>query len=522
MNDESGAGPRAASGGKGVKLALATSILLFTLSLGMLALARRQVDTGGMHTQEVLDDPRARAEVVERLVDRVPGSYDSHNDPQVGRVLMPRLKNRSHGGILIDTNRFGIRERDYELPKPEGLVRVVLLGDSYVFGTRSEAEDRMGALLERWLRERSGRDGVEVLHLGILSWNALAECAYVRRQMALLRPDLVIHITTANDLDDVEGVRGFGGLARFTPQFRDRADGAIHVGHPTLGMGFPSGANFLVWGHDAESLGRWDRCGDEVGRLVRAIEGVGGKYVHVFRWPGLSALARARLGRELEEDQVIYLSQEFMKDESTWVEPPGDSHWNPLGMGRMARLFYGVIQQRDLLPALELPPWPEADEEVERIHETGRAEQPEGEPWSPDLGNAIDFETLAFEDAQHVYGGVDGAGLMGPFASMSLANRGGGRLRVRATCLPRPEIDGARVRVSVDGILVGEVEVEASREVDEVWRLPEEVSGRKYVNVRFEADDYAYAGDDLQQCVVWKLRSLAIVNLAGARSSDGR
>lgn len=48
-------------------------------------------------------------------------------------------------------------------------------------------------------------------------WNAVAECAYLRRLLSELAPDLVIQVLVSNDLDDQMGARGFGGLAAFAP-----------------------------------------------------------------------------------------------------------------------------------------------------------------------------------------------------------------------------------------------------------------------------------------------------------------
>ena len=67
--------------------------------------------------QTALDDPRIRDRVVDLFASRVGGTYDSHNDPDVGRVLQKNLVGREHGSVTIDTNRFGLREREYPLPK---------------------------------------------------------------------------------------------------------------------------------------------------------------------------------------------------------------------------------------------------------------------------------------------------------------------------------------------------------------------------------------------------------------------
>jgi lysophospholipase L1-like esterase len=462
--------------------------------------------------QAVLDDPRVRDRVVELFARRVGGTYDSHNDPDVGRVLQKNLVARAHGLVTIDTNRFGLREWDYPLPKPPGAVRVVLLGDSFVFGTGAESEDRPGAHLQRWLRERSGREDIGVLHIGILSWDVVAEASYVRRQLSLLQPDLVIQVSLDNDLDDVPGVRGFGAVARYATRHRERADAIVRAEFPSVHMGLSQRVNFLCAGHDAESRERWEAAERAVWRLATEVERAGGKYLHVFRWPGANQKARALIGKRLTDEQVAFLSTAFRLDPSSWVAPD-DIHWNAKAGREVALVCYGLIVERHLLPTLELEHWDEASEAVARIHEAALTERSEALNSRPKLDALLSLEDLAAhpEEGAHVYGGIDGQGLVAPFASVSLQKpRMATSVRLRAECLERPEIDGATVRVSAEGVALGVFEIRAGQSIDASWPLPTELADARYLDVRLEADDYCYTGDDLQQCVVMRLLSLSV------------
>lgn len=492
-----------------------------TLTRGLLALCSAQaaavlvmawlIYTGApvQLDQALLDDPRVRDRVVQTLMGKVGGAYDSHNDPQVGRVLMRNLRGRMHGPITIDTNRFGLRERDYALPKPAGLVRVVLLGDSYVFGTGCPQDERLGNVLEEALRERSGHERIEVLHMGIMSWNVVAECQYLRRHLTLLDPDLVVHVTLDNDLDDMEGVRGFGGLARFSPTHRERANGSTRLSHPKLIMGSTVVANALINNHDFESSTRFEEARTAVTRLSRELERRGGRYLHVLRWPGMGRSVRKLLCGDLRDDQVGYVSTAFTEDRTWWVAPD-DGHWSPGAMQEIARVFYGLIQRRDLLPMLDLAPWEAADEAVARIHDAGRDERSLPEVRSPRLDASFAFDDLAPAECEHVYAGIDGQGHMAPYAALSLRSSGGRSLRVRARGLESPEMDGATITVRVDGRPTGTFRVYAGTEVDEVWPLPAEVAGRAFVTVALSADDWVYAGEDLQECVALRLLSVSV------------
>ena len=130
----------------------------------------------------------ARQALIERLVAQSIGLYDSHPDPDVGRVLLPGLRNATFAGQPVSSNALGLREVQVQLPKPAGVVRVVLLGDSFVFGYGAAARDRLGVHLARFLRERcaglgEGERQVEVLHVGVVSWGLVAEAEFLRRYL---------------------------------------------------------------------------------------------------------------------------------------------------------------------------------------------------------------------------------------------------------------------------------------------------------------------------------------------------
>jgi hypothetical protein len=110
-----------------------------------------------------------------------------------------------------------------------------------------------------------------------------------------------------------------------------------------------------------------------------------------------------------------------------------------------------------------------------------------------------------------VHGGVDREGLLAPYASMVLARgESGARLHVTGECLPRPELDGARVDVLVDDEPVATIALHAGTPVDVSAPLPAAARQRAWLSARFRASDFAYAGADLRQLVALKLLRVAI------------
>jgi len=500
-----------------LKAVVALSSSTFVLLAATIFLAVRVVRLSSgeaINTQRLLDQPQIRERVVQRLVDQAGGDYDSHPDPDVGRVMRPG-SDKLREGIRVASNHLGLREREFELPKPTGTLRVVILGDSYVFGSQAPAEDRMGVFLEDYLRARGRGDhaNIEVLHYGLISWNILAECAFLRRQLSLLQPDLVIHITVPNDVDDMYAVRGYGAMARFTTQHRERADVLIQYRHPRLIMAMTS-INYLTRCLDYESRLRFERGRMEIDKLARSIEVAGGRYLHVLRWPGSLKLARHELLTDLRDDQVAYISRVFVEDERFWIAP-GDDHWNRAGFEQLAKLFYGLIEERELLPMCALTPWPEAAAVVDEIHGTGLKEyavdsdqQAFFDAWPID--ERIDLTQLDDSEGPHFNGGVDAEGLVSPFASLALRRRRGTRLHLVGRALDRAELEGARVDVDVEEFRVGSFELVPGEAIDETWPLPEDLGRRKLLTVRLQSSDYVYVGDSLQHCVSFRLEGLSI------------
>lgn len=460
---------------------------------------------------DALSVPEIRDRVVRELVQRTAGTYDSHPDPDIGRILIPGIESAAHGDIAINSNRFGFRERDYELPKPDDVVRVVLLGDSYVFGTNVEVEDRIGAFLEDLLLRgtRAPNRRVEVLNIGILSWNIVAECAYLRRTLSVLDPDLVLQIVVNNDLDDVDGVRGFGGLSRFSVRHRERAGSTVRSANPRLEMGIDEGAaNLLTTWHDSFSRDRFRTAAGAIQKLSEALEAQGTRYALVVRWAGHKAsTAAAALAEGLDPSDVLVMERGFIDDTSTWVAD-NDTHWNALGAELLAQAFYRWIIQGAHLSELDLDP----DLKLRRRSRSilNAFEPSEPEPAAVQgLGTRVDFSELDVAAGQYVHTGVDGEGLVFPYAALTFQALRGGRLVLRGAALDRPEMNGATVEVAVDGRPVGRLELQAARAFEESFELGSEVGD--YLSVTLTCDDWVYVGSDLRSCRSFRLTTVEVV-----------
>jgi hypothetical protein len=195
------------------------------------------------------------------------------------------------------------------------------------------------------------------------------------------------------------------------------------------------------------------------------------------------------------------------------VITPTDPHWNPEAHALVAGALYGVMRARNLLPSIELPAWPEADQRASEWAERGLAfARTEGDRLRKSLRRArrgARWPEITLEEARQVHGGLDLEGLVSPLRFVR-APPAGGRERA-ATCAdarcPTWSLRGARTRVFLEELAVGELVHEPGAE----WKLdvpiPPELEGRELLNLRFESDDYVYRGPDLRHCVVFRLEA---------------
>jgi hypothetical protein len=99
-------------------------------------------------------------------------------DPLIGYYPSPNMTVQRSGG-LIHTNQFGMRSRDIDAKKPAGVFRILMLGDSTLYGgSYIDQKDLYSARLDAQLNQRAGGK-VEVLAMGCNGWGPFHERGYV-------------------------------------------------------------------------------------------------------------------------------------------------------------------------------------------------------------------------------------------------------------------------------------------------------------------------------------------------------
>jgi len=85
---------------------------------------------------------------------------------------------------------------DVPLEKPTGLLRIVTVGDSCVWGALVPSEATFSAKLDALLKENLGDDRVEVLNGGVVGYNTRQAAAHIAKHIAPYHPDLIVYYGT--------------------------------------------------------------------------------------------------------------------------------------------------------------------------------------------------------------------------------------------------------------------------------------------------------------------------------------
>jgi lysophospholipase L1-like esterase len=134
-------------------------------------------------------------------------------DPGLTHPVMVRYQAHQYEGYILRpgwvsedgldrVNSFGYRGAEIEIPKPDGVFRIIALGGSTTYSTSiRDWRDAYPAQLERVLREEYGYTNVEVINGGVGDHNSWESLVNLEFRALDLEPDLVILYQNTNDVD---------------------------------------------------------------------------------------------------------------------------------------------------------------------------------------------------------------------------------------------------------------------------------------------------------------------------------
>ena len=105
-------------------------------------------------------------------------------------------------GFPVAFNSAGMRDREHAMTKPEGVFRVLVLGDSFMEALQVPFEESFPSLVEHELSQGTGRR-VEVVNASVSGWGTDDELTYLTRYGMQWKPDLILVVMTLhNDISD--------------------------------------------------------------------------------------------------------------------------------------------------------------------------------------------------------------------------------------------------------------------------------------------------------------------------------
>jgi hypothetical protein len=144
-------------------------------------------------------------------------------EPRIGWVLRPDARyvhiTRDDIPIQIETNSLGLRDHKHTYDKPDGVYRILVLGDSFTEALDVNLEEGFPYLVEQCLNQQL-KTPIEVINAGVSGYSPAEEYLFYTSEGIKYYPDLVLMaFYVGNDLSDLDRtggsrmIRAFGGYS---------------------------------------------------------------------------------------------------------------------------------------------------------------------------------------------------------------------------------------------------------------------------------------------------------------------
>lgn len=110
----------------------------------------------------------------------------------------PALHRWWDNALTLELNSLGFRDQEHQLNKPADTKRILILGDSIVYGQMVELDQIFPEVLEANLN-RKNNPKIEVINMGLMGWNTALQLESFVKNGLQFKPDLVIIAFYLND-----------------------------------------------------------------------------------------------------------------------------------------------------------------------------------------------------------------------------------------------------------------------------------------------------------------------------------
>ena len=142
-------------------------------------------------------------------------------DPDSGDRYNARMRASKHEDLVFEmnlsdplVNAEGLRDYEYEIPKPSNTIRILVLGDSITYGHSLPQASIFPKQLEELLRTDSDGIRYEVMNFGVSGSSTGQELVLYREVVAAFQPDIVLGcFFVGNDMADNLANQGIDELS---------------------------------------------------------------------------------------------------------------------------------------------------------------------------------------------------------------------------------------------------------------------------------------------------------------------
>lgn len=122
-----------------------------------------------------------------------PFAFKTSDIPGLIYEMVPNVKK-------MGTNSMGIRDKEYQIPKPLNTFRILILGDSVAYGSQLEQEEVFSTLLRDKLNNHENNITYEVINAYVAGYNTMQEYIAFVNKCYIYKPDLVLVGFCHNDI----------------------------------------------------------------------------------------------------------------------------------------------------------------------------------------------------------------------------------------------------------------------------------------------------------------------------------
>ncbi len=192
------------------------SVVSFGLSvaLGLILIRLGAIPAGPLHflAPATEQPPAAPVEDHALILEEEGADKTGHRylyDELLGWRNIPNWQASTFGKKLT-INSKGLRDTEHPYAKPEGVRRILVLGDSFAWGYGVADDEIFTSVLERLLAEREGTRW-EVINTGVSGWSTDQQYLFLREEGLKYSPDLVLlAFCAANDIKGSRTARLYG------------------------------------------------------------------------------------------------------------------------------------------------------------------------------------------------------------------------------------------------------------------------------------------------------------------------